>query len=275
MNHHGNDDQDSKYSTPYCDAIYFPKHSIETLNNTYHQEFLPSFYQEFLLKDIASADLRLIQECPDLFSWTDDGDYFLRPNLPKYKDSIHYREIPTRWQQHQKGLQLIAWWVHPILLPGFKQQDQTPSSNRLSNMRICDIEQCSGIPFLTSPLDLTPEHLSSLISLRAHVLKELEQVYGIKDHHKPILYFHTYNCRDYAALHLHVRVNYSPHPNEKPRTFPIDQVIEWLMSGQCFMDCMNEDHRKAYFLKNENPELMKYLAAIPGSVKRREANPFR
>lgn len=267
--------KDDKYTVRDCDIIYLPADSIEELRTAYHYEQLPQFLQELIKKEARSVDWQLIQRHPSLFSWTDDCGYFLRPNVPKYDNDVPFGDLPIRWRTHRKGLQLVAWWVHPFLLPTLLNPIRVQAAHNLANTRICEIERISGIPFLASPFDLTPNHLPSLFSLRRHVMHELEQVYGVDDCHGAGLYFHTYNLPECAVLHLQVRVNYPLHPAEGSRTFYLDQVIEWLSSGHRFVDCLSEENRRAYFFGNENPELMKYLDHIPGSVAlHQRLNPF-
>jgi len=266
--------KDKRYETDYCDIIYFPNNSIIKLRDSYHDEYMPDFIKDLLLHVPQCIDRKLIKQCPELFTWTCKNDYFIRPNIPKYKEDDLLTNFKSSWKKYN-ALHLIAWYVPSIfytsIMESFDKQNY-----KIFRKKICDIERIINHEFLATPLDLEPRHLSSLLALRSQVLKELNNTYGLKNTNDARLYFHIYNMTEYASLHLQIRYNTTLHPAEEPRTLDLDQVIAWLSAGKSVIECLTEENRKAYFFDDDNPCLIKHLKKIPNNIAySRVENPFK
>jgi hypothetical protein len=260
----------------HCDRLHFPGDSLSSLRTTYHSAYLPPFMLSMLRHDADSLDRQMMRHCPEIFSWTADRDYFLRPNTPKYNHQVLMDDFGERWKE-QGRLCLIAWHVHPLILPHLASStpDESSNSSKLAAMRIHEIEELSGIEFLATPFDLRTNHVRSLEMLQKHVYEELRCKYGLAEPKEATLYFHTYNMPDCAVLHLQIRYGSSLHAAEDSRTFYLDDVIAWLKSGRDFLDCLNSEQRSTYFYAGDNQILMEYLGQVKGCVVERNLpNPY-
>lgn len=268
------DKRDRYEAVEHCDIVHFPGEALNNLRQTYHQEPLPAFFRSMLRHDADSFDRQIMRHSPEIFSWTSSCDYFIRPNVPKYRPEILLDNFSYRWRKAGK-LYLVAWHLHPALTRYVKSDLPSPRAATLSEMKICDIEAASGIEFLTTPFDLNASHAQSLYQLREHVHYQLRYQYGILEPRQAALYFHIYNMPCYAVLHLQIRYGTSLHVAEDVRTFYLDQVIDWLKTGRNFCEMLNEQGRSAYFFANDNLELKKYLLNVPGSMLRENLpNPY-
>ena len=103
-----------------------------------------------------------------------------------------------------------------------------------SQKKIREIELASPQhPYLATILDLTSNHIDFLKNLRVTTLEHLEKVYEVNLNKDRIeMYFHFPYAESTTTLHLHIRVNQGHHPMESARSFPLDEVIDYLEKGE-------------------------------------------
>ncbi len=245
----------------------------------------PNFVSEFLAGSPKSDDFKLLLRRPDLVSWNEDGSAVLIPNSP-YIDANSLVEDPKGYKSRSGGLALNVWFVHPKQLeesvfadPEVRKHPEkikeiynyAPDLERTSSAarhneqkRIRETEAETGVPYLTSVLDLRSENVPWLKSLKAMVMENLYKEYGVTHSDKVDLFFHEVVSLETATLHLHVRVNQEISPLEKQKSLGLDEIINGLESGKSVRDMLLE-RKEVYhaILEGEFPMVSEGVVRVP------------
>lgn len=232
----------------------FDAAGLDALNAHYRQVHgLPTFADSVLCLDPHVRDTRLFLDNPEHIGWADDGSVMILPN----SKAANFEELcdskPKAIKNSIDGLELVAWYVHPHQLEqsvfadpecrlnyakAFSEFSQKPQFRaegmprpREAQDSIADVEKKTGVPYLATTLDLTPEHLPFLRNLKKTTLKHIKEVYGVTADDKVDMFFHNLTAVGTLTLHMHIRVNQHIHPHERARAFTLDEIIENLEKG--------------------------------------------
>eukprot|EP00808_Paulinella_micropora_P018380 g11650.t1 len=98
---------------------------------------------------------------------------------------------------------------------------------------VAELEQQSGVPYLSGPLDFKVADLPGLLDLETMVRKHLARNYKVSEvEDLAELYFHTHYSISTHTAHLHVRVNQLRHPLELDKSIKLADCIRTLEQGQ-------------------------------------------
>ena len=178
------DNENDPCAATCCTTIAFPENALRHLRDSYHGLPLPTFLQELIREECQSLDLQLLRNLPGLFVWTEERDFFLRPNFPKYGCGAVDASFHRDWRERFGRLDLIAWHLPPRLW-----EIDPITAMWLAGRPIHELEEALGTEFLASPYDLTPRHLPALLALRERVLRELTATYGLEGIYRTAFFF--------------------------------------------------------------------------------------
>lgn len=244
------------------------KLSLEAINNLTAADARikgpPRFIAD-LLDMKPSVHREMLKKRPELIAFTDDEQFVLMPN-PRHVDYVSLLVDPKGAKHQRRGMGLVVWYLHPALYQGSRLQERDSvladleasgeslrygrleskdnvesllgiqgfswlQERRPEALAVADLVQSSGIPYLSGPFDLEPEHLEVLKELRSLINKQLTEIYGIDASDRVEMYFHTHYHPDTTTMHLHVRVNQYHHGLELNKAISLDEVIATLEAG--------------------------------------------
>lgn len=240
--------------------LHYDRASLERYGELTHEvRGLPRFMDDLLHLNPASDDYRLLLDDPSAIQWSRDGSFVILPNF-SYILPEHLREFRHDPERRAYGAALIAWYVHPKQLEEtvFSQPECradfrealkrvnyvpafTPTSSkqrRDDRRRIRELEDASGIPYLASLVDVTPEHLPMMQDLRDRTIEALGDAFGLRNDDFFSLYFHKFPTETAITLHMHIRVNYSCHPADAANSVHLDDLIAVLEQGRTAKDVL-------------------------------------
>lgn len=279
-----------------CLKFSFSEESIEALQAKYRSlRGQPKFIDDLLHGNPVSGDIPMFRRRPELLEWSDDGDIVVRPNYESLtlRDNIENIILDPRQMKRQRGgFELMAWYIHPkqleesIFCDKVKREDFRNTENiytyvpelepcneierRIDRERIHEIEEISGIPYLASVLDLKPEHVPWLKSMKELVDQHLHKVYGVDANDVVQMFFHIVTGESTATLHLHVRVNQVLHPFEKAKSVMLDDLINLLEKGKTVESLLLERD----IPMGINGELVRMCMELPGVTIEEIPNPY-
>ena len=116
--------------------------------------------------------------------------------------------------------------------------DTKPTVGNLKQQNIAQIEKETGVKYLSSPLNLTPEHLPMLEQMEKSAQKLLKEEFGAKEDDKIDIYFHLFYPPSTTGLHMHARLNQALHPFEEANVIKLETVKKTLQNGQSIWDML-------------------------------------
>lgn len=289
-----------RYNGESCYRARFTQASLEALRDKYHQiRGQPGFVDDILHLASNSASVQMLRERPELIKWSDAGDVLILPNYETYNEMNRIGDLirnPRKMKDRPGGLEFTVWFIHPKQLeetvfsepakrasfeaalegydyvPGLAPQNRM--ERRENQMRIWELEERSGIPYLASMLDLKPEHAPWLREMKRLVLDHLQNVYGVGDQDLTHLFFHKAIGEPTTTLHLQVRVNQALHPFEEHSSISLDELISGLERGKTGVDLFLE-HDNGTFYHAGYKAMVDMCEGLPDIEFNAVPNPFR
>jgi len=283
--------------SPFLYKMDITEKNLDLLKQQYHEvRGHPAFIREFLAGNPSSNAIRMLLNNPDFVTWGDDGSFVIIPNSP-YIERDELETNTKHYKDKTGGLALNAWFIHPKQLeesifsnpeirknPKLIQQhysyvpslEKTYDVERLDNQkRIRQLEEESGVRYLSSVFDLTREDVPWLKKLKATAMENLQKEYGVTADDKVDLFFHSVISLGTTTLHLHIRVNQQISPMEKQGSIGLDEIIGGLENGKTINEMMLERGVVYHGIKPDNcPKTKEGTVRVPNPFLQKSIRGF-
>ncbi|HCR85763.1 MAG TPA: hypothetical protein DIV86_03705 [Alphaproteobacteria bacterium] len=281
-------------NTENCATIEFTQEGLNNLGEKYRQvRGVPKFIHDFIHLDYKSPYIAILEKKPELFSWSETGDFLILPNLP-YIDLNKALNNPKELVNLPQGFATIAWYIHPQILSGTVFSDIRIRENielaiphinykpevvghneyeRLLNLpTIQEIEKSTEVPYLCSILDLKQEHIPLLKEVKNRLLKDLVNNYGVTEKDEVEISIHFPYKESTTTFHIHARINGVEHPLNHDKTFDFEKVIDHLEQGKNIDELILK--KKIYHSSIGRPQSLSFLTDIKGVNVEIAKNPY-